>query len=509
MFVDSAICLSASSTSRLVLGARSAEDEGVARLRDGALAGPLRAGGFRWEPGERAGLLAELMSGGSLARALSDAGHVDRRSRALPGQVSLAVVLALAMHGGEGYDSVLAKTMPHLRPGLQAPLGVPTGSALSQARARLGVEPVKTLFEQHAAARPAPGPGSLFAGMVMTGFDGTCVELARDEKLIEHFGAPTGARRPQARLVTLVALGERRILAAAIGAYTTGEQELVDELAGALQPGTVNLADRNFFSMRRFLAFAATGAHLVWRVKNGVKSLPARVTARLPDGSYLVRLRESDGMLAKRRRDLGERGAPRLHETTARMIEFEVHVASHRGRARTGRVRLLTTLLDHEAFPAAEIAGLYAERWQVEITFLRLKSTLRGDRAVLRGHSPDLVKQEIWALMTVYNILCDLAADAAALERIDPDEISFVTVLHLTRAHLGADLPCTNCGHREQQPRQALTNAIATRPRNRTGRKRTSPRTPAERRTQRTRNATYTITITETNLPEADQSTLT
>ena len=506
MFVDSAICLPASSTSALVLGAAGAEDERVARLRDGALAGPLRAGGFRWESGERAGLLAELISGGSLARALSDAGHVDRRSRALPGQVSLAVVLALAMHSGEGYDSVLAKTMPHLQP---APLGVPTGSALSQARARLGVEPVKMLFEQHAAARPAPGPGSLFAGMVMTGFDGTCVELACDEKLIEQFGAPSGAPRPQARLVTLVTLGERRILAAAIGAYTTGEQELVDELAGALQPGTVNLADRNFFSMRRFLAFSATGAHLVWRVKNGPKSLPARVTARLPDGSYLVRLRESDGMLTKRRRDLGERGAPRLPETTARMIEFEVHVASHRGKARTSRVRLLTTLLDHEAFPAAEIAGLYAERWQVEITFLRLKSTLRGDRAVLRGHSPDLVRQEIWALMTVYNILCALAADAAALERIDPDEISFVTVLHLTRAHLGADLPCTNCGHREHQPRQALTSAIATRPRNRTGRKRTSPRTPAERKTQRTRNATYTVTITETNLPEADQSTLT
>ncbi len=506
MFVDSAICLPASSTSALVLGAAGAEDERVARLRDGALAGPLRAGGFRWESGERAGLLAELISGGSLARALSDAGHVDRRSRALPGQVSLAVVLALAMHSGEGYDSVLAKTMPHLQP---APLGVPTGSALSQARARLGVEPVKMLFEQHAAARPAPGPGSLFAGMVMTGFDGTCVELACDEKLIEQFGAPSGAPRPQARLVTLVTLGERRILAAAIGAYTTGEQELVDELAGALQPGTVNLADRNFFSMRRFLAFTATGAHLVWRVKNGPKSLPARVTARLPDGSYLVRLRESDGMLTKRRRDLGERGAPRLPETTARMIEFEVHVASHRGKARTSRVRLLTTLLDHEAFPAAEIAGLYAERWQVEITFLRLKSTLRGDRAVLRGHSPDLVRQEIWALMTVYNILCALAADAAALERIDPDEISFVTVLHLTRAHLGADLPCTNCGHREHQPRQALTSAIATRPRNRTGRKRTSPRTPAERKTQRTRNATYTVTITETNLPEADQSTLT
>jgi len=506
LFVDSASPLPISSTP----GALGAGGERVARLRDAALAGPGCAGAFRWEPGERAGLLAELISGGDLGRALSEAGHVDQRTRALPGEVSLALTLALALHGGEGYDSVLAKTMPRLHGGTLVPGAVPSAGALSQARARLGPAPLQALFTRQAGGRAAgAGPGSVWRGMVMTGFDGTCVELARADALLEEFGAPTGARRPQARVVTLVTLGEGRILSAAIGAYTVGEQELVDELAGALEPGTVNLADRNFFSMRRFLAFSATGAHLVWRVKNGVKSLPARVTARLPDGSYLVRLRESDGMLTKRRRDLGERSAPRLPESTARMIEFEVHVASCRGKTRTSRVRLLTTLLDHETFPAAEIAQLYAERWQVEITYLRLKSTLRGDRAVLRGRSPDLARQEIWALMAVYNILCALAADAAALEGVDPDEISFVTVLHLTRAHLGADLPCTNCGHREQQPRQALTSAIATRPRNRTSRTRTSPRTPAERRTQRTRNATYTITITESNLPETDRSTLT
>jgi hypothetical protein len=509
LFVDSASCPPVPSTLETGPGMVGVEPDRVARLRAAALAGPAGAGWFPWESGERAGLLAELVSGGDLLRALSEAGHTDGRRRALPGEASLAVVLALTLHGGEGYPSVLAKTVPHLFAG-SPPGAVPSASALSQARARLGSGPVEALFAQHNAARGLPsGPGSVWRGMVMTGFDGTCVELARQDALIEAFGAPTGALRPQARLVTLAALGDRRIIAAAIGAYTTSEQELVDGLAGALGPGTVNVADRNFFSMRRFLAFSATGAHLVWRVKNDTKSLPARITARLPDGSYLVRLRESAGMLTTRRRDLGERGAPRLPDTTARMIEFDVRVTSYRATARTSRVRLLTTLLDWRAFPATALAQLYAERWQVEITYLRLKSTLRGDRAVLRGHSPDLVRQELWALMTVYNILSGLAADAAALEGIDPDEISFVSVLRLTRAHLGADLPCTACGHRQDQPKHTLTNAIATSPRNRTDRKRTSPRTPAERRTQRTRNARYTITIAESNLPEADQSILT
>ncbi len=513
MFLDSSISTPMSSTAEpgaFGVQRTAHTPQRVLRLRQAALAGPQAAAGFAWESGEREGLLVGLIGQGSVGRALCVAGHTDVRRRALPGETVMALVLALALRNGEGYDSVLARTMPHLHDPALAHGRVPSGPALSQARARLGSGPVQALFAQHNATRAySCGPGSMWRGMVMTGFDGTCIELARDTKLIAAFGAPTGAVRPQARVVTLAALGERRILAAAIGAYTTSEQELVDDLADALEPGTVNLADRNFFSMRRFLAFSARGAHLVWRVKNGVGSLPARITARLPDGSCLVRLRESAGMLTTRRRETGERSAPRLPDTTARMIEFDVHVTSYRGKARTSRVRLLTTLLDHEAFPATALAALYAERWQVEITYLRLKSTLRGDRAVLRGRSPDLVKQEIWALMTVYNILCDLAADAAALEGIDPDQISFVTVLRLARAHLGADLPCTACGHRQDQPRQALTSTIAASPRNRTDRKRTSPRAPAERRTQRTRNATYTITITESNLPEADQPALT
>jgi Insertion element 4 transposase N-terminal/Transposase DDE domain len=508
--VDSAIFVQDASIVEVDARGHARASGRVARLRDAAVAGPGRVGGFAWGPGEREGLLSELVSGPSVAAALAVAGHVDRRTRALPGPTTLALVLALALHSGEGYDSVLAKVMPHLRAGTLPPGAVPTVAALSQARERLGERPVRELFTALAATPGTrPMPGARFHGMTMTGFDGTCIELPRDPRLTAEFGAQTATPRPRARLVTLVSLGDRRILAGAIGAYTTSEQELVDQLTGALSPGTVNLADRNFFSMRRFLAFAATGAHLVWRVKNGSRFLPARVTSHLPDGSYLVQLRESPDMLRTRRKAQATPEAPPLPATTARMIEFDVAVASHRAATRTTRVRLLTTLLDWQAFPARALATLYAERWQVEITFLRLKSTLRGDRTVLRGHSPELVRQELWALMSVYNILCDLAADAAALEQIDPDEISFVTVLRLARSHLATDTPCPDCGHRAKEPKHTLTRAIAASPRNRAGRKRTSPRTPAERKTGHTRKATYTITITKTNLPETDQPTLT
>jgi hypothetical protein len=241
-------------------------------------------------------------------------------------------------------------------------------------------------------------------------------------------------------------------------------------------------------------------------VKNGTSSLPAKVLKRLPDGSHLVRLRESDAMRAKRRKDSGDPNAARLPDTTARLVEFDVRVTDMRGRRRTSRIRLLTTLLDHHAFPARELAKIYSERWQVEIAYLRLKKELRGPGAILRGRSPELARQEIWAFLIVYNALCDLAASVAALESIDPDEIAFVAVLRITRASLDADAPCRNCGHRPSDtsnPITALTSDIAAHPRNRTGRSRTSPRTAAERRTGHTREAVYTITITESNLPKA------
>jgi Transposase DDE domain len=269
-----------------------------------------------------------------------------------------------------------------------------------------------------------------------------------------------------------------------------------------LQPGTLNCADRNFFSMHRWRTAAATGAHLVWRVKNGAGSLPARVVDTLPDGSRRVRLRESDGMLSRRRKTTGDKKAPRLEDITARLVEFTVTVTDEAGRTRPSRFRVLTTLLDHQAYPAQEIAACYAERWQVELTYKTIKTTLRGGNRRLRGQAPDLAEQELWGLLAVYNTLVDQAVATAVDLGIDPDEISFTVVLRATRDHLTTHAPCPGCGRHGADP-AALTTAIAAGPRNRTDRTRAAPRTQKQRQTEHTRNVSYTITITESNLPRA------
>src|SRR5207302_9206738 len=123
---------------------------------------------------------------------------------------------------------------------------------------------------------------------------------------------------------------------------------------------------------------------------NGAKSVPLRTLETLPDGSELVMLRESDGMRARRRRDTGDRTAARLPDTLARLVQFAIVTRTRGGRAKTSTIRLLTTLLDHEAHPAREIAMLYAERWQIEMVFPQLAK--RAMRPVGRGrqHVADL-----------------------------------------------------------------------------------------------------------------------
>lgn len=188
-----------------------------------------------------------------------------------------------------------------------------------------------------------------------------------------------------------MACGNRWLLAVRIGSSGVSEQALADSLISELRPGTINLADRGFFSMDRWIRASATGAHLVWRVKNGARSLPARLDSTLPDASAWVTLHESSQMLARRRKASGDMSLARLQPVHARLVEFTVTSRDRSGRPiETSRYRVLTTLLDHRRYPADQIAVLYAERWQIELTYARLKITLREPGTRLRGQTPEL-----------------------------------------------------------------------------------------------------------------------
>lgn len=472
----------------------------VTGLRQAVLSGP----GVQVDAGLAVRTLRSVADVDAVSTAVAEVDGGRRRLLTQP--VVTVLILGLCLFSGEGYAGVLGRLWPLLgtfNPGLL--LGGPaTAVALSQARARLPVAVMRALFEAAAARGGSePGCGQRIFGLLVTAVDGTVFDVAATTAMRGRFTTPSGGRFPQVRVVTLVACGTRRVLGAVLDSAAISEQALWDRLVCALRVGTLNLADRNFFSMHRWRTASATGAHLVWRVKNGRKSLPARVIAQLGDGSYLVRLRESDAMLRARRKATGDPKAARLQDITARMVEFTVTLTDQAGRCSFTRFRVLTTLLDPDLYPAGQIAACYAERWQVEVAYKTIKSSLRGPGRRLRGQSPDLAEQEIWALLTVYNAVVDHAVAAAVDLDIDPDQISFTHVLRAIRDHLTPVPACGNCGQPGIRAADELKKAIINAPRNPSRTPRTSPRTVTERQTEHTRNVAYTITIGKANLPRA------
>jgi hypothetical protein len=480
---------------------------------EAGLAARVAAGPGLHEDGEwlaglrRESLLESLLAGGALAAA-ADAEHGHRQERALNAEVTALCLVTGALFPVLGYDSVLALVfgLPGVpvRPGTP----VPTGPAYSKARERSGEAPARAMFAADAARQdvPASGDGTAF-GLEITQIDGTTLELFNDPLLAEEFGTPGPGAGPMLRLVGLLHSGTRRWRAAVIGRYSDGENALADGLQPAFGPGQLNLADRGFYSMDRWIRFSGTGAHLLWRIKGGTGAACFQTLRTLKDGSELVLLRETASMRTRRRKNAGDSSLPYLPDTTARLICFTVLTRTRSGRTRTTRIRVLTTLLDPDLHPARELAALYQKRWLIEIAFLHLKRTVRGTGRVLRGRSAALVRQETWALLLVHNMIAGLAARAAATAGLTPGQVCFTAVLSLARAAVTAGTCCPHCAKRPASPDAPLASldaAILALPPGRPHRQRTSGRTAAERRTWTTEPADYTLTITPSNLPKTD-----
>lgn len=366
-------------------------------------------------------------------------GRREVRSRLLPARVVVYYVLALCLFADDGYEEVMRKLVNGLRF-----LGTwhdgwhpPTTGAISQARQRLGEAPLKALFAQVAMPLAAPGTrGSWFHGWRVMAVDGVVLDVPDTAANVAEFGkrtAGTGgitAAFPQVRVVALGECGTHAIVAAAIGAWRVYERDLFAPLLPDLEPKMLVLADRGFYSYEMWTRAAATGADLVWRIKSTVE-LP--VLEALPDGSFRSEL------LPKHMKTDFKRGKRRHIPDTARIpirvIEYSV---TNRGEG-TETFRLITTILDHEVAPAVELATLYHQRWEFELTLDEIETHQMPRSRVLRSKSPELVRQEIWALLLAHYAVRDFMREAAddlddsLDDGLDVDRLSFTRSLNVVR----------------------------------------------------------------------------
>jgi hypothetical protein len=308
---------------------------------------------------------------------------------------------------------------------------VPSKSAIFQARARLGSEPLETLFARGCVPlATSDTPGAFYRDWRLVSMDGTCLDVADTVENDAEFGRPGSGRGegvgafPQLRLVALAECGTHAMFAATIGAYRTAEVTLARELLAALGPGMLCLADRGFTAHPLFAAFADTGADLLWRAKaNAV--LP--VHERFDDGSFRSEIVATADKRA------------RANVLPVRVVEYRVDDPG-RPQADAVRYRLLTTIADPDAAPAAELAALYAQRWEIETALDELKTHQRGPRVVLRSKTADGARQEAWGYLCVHYAIRALMATAAHDRGVDPDRIGFTRTLHAARRSVRAGL---------------------------------------------------------------------
>lgn len=326
----------------------------------------------------------------------------ERRLRVLPSRVGVYFVLALALFPAAGYRGVWAK----LTAALDGPDACPSTKALRDVRRRLGPAPLRALFGLLAGPLGRPRtPGVRFGRYRTVAFDGCrSIKVPDTEgnrgwlgKLNAAFGQ-TGY--PVIQLMTLVETGTRALIGAAFGTPADGEITWARRLLTHLDATMLVLADRGFDAAGFLGELAATGAQFLVRIKTG-RRLP--VIGRLPDGTVLSR----------------------IGPVTVRIITAHVSVTCHDGSVYGDTYRLATTLTDHRAWPAADLIGLYHERWEHEITYLALRHTLLDGR-VLRSGNPAGLEQEMWALLALYQALRIAVTDAIATAgEVDPDRASW------------------------------------------------------------------------------------
>jgi hypothetical protein len=391
------------------------------------------------------GVLASWVPRDAVDEAVEATGKgAKRRGGKLPPQVMVYFAMALALFAGEDYEEVwtrLSETLADWGCWDDSQAAVTTGG-ITQARQRLGHEPVKEVFAQ-VAVPPATEdtPGAFLGPWRLMSMDGLEWDVPATEANIAAFGfAGTGkdgtpAAFPKARAVTVSECASHAAVLAAIGPCVSkgsGEQSLARDLYPRLEEDWLLIADRNFYNWQDWCTAADTGAALLWRVKADLTLPPLEFH---PDGSYRsvlinpkVKGKARDKLLdaARAGEDLDPERARYV-----RVVEYEV--PDREGDGKDEIIALITTITEFPDAPAAVLARAYHQRWEHETGNRQLKTYLRGPGKILRSESPDMVRQEIWGYLLTHYAISALICTAATSAGIDPDRVKFKRTVRIIR----------------------------------------------------------------------------
>jgi Insertion element 4 transposase N-terminal/Transposase DDE domain len=371
------------------------------------------------------GVVAKFFPPTKVREILQQTKRASVRQRDLPAHVVVYYVIAMALYMRSSYREVLRCLLEGVQWLLDpsAPLKVAGKSGISQARRRLGAEPLRILYQ--AVVGPiaeSRTQGAWYRQWRMVSLDGSTLDVADTVENDKAFGRPGASRGsaayPKIRFVGLLESGTHVLWAARMDKYATDEITLATAVVPALRKGMLCLADRFFPGYQLWQKAAQSGAELLWRVRQNAR---LEVDQRLADGSYLSRIYASTSDRRNRRKAI-----------VVRVIEYRLKDVP----GAEPLYRLITTILDPKLAPAKELAALYHERWEIETALDELKTHLRGAQIVLRSKTPELVQQEFYGLLMAHFAIRGLMHEAALQGGEDPDRLSFVHAVHVVQRRM-------------------------------------------------------------------------
>ena len=378
------------------------------------------------------GVIARMFPPEQIEEILQRTNKASIRRRDLPAHVVIYYVIALALFTQASYREVLRCLLEGVQwlMGAGTRIKVAGKSGISQARTRLGWEPVQQLHDQvvHPIATSST-KGAWFRHWRLVSIDGSTMDIPDEPENEAAFGRPSASRGqsafPQIRFVSLVESGTHILFGTRMSAITVHESRLAREVLPFLEKGMLCLADRGFYSLDLWREAQTTGADLLWRIRSTNKFAREQ---ELEDGSFLTTV------YPYRQKRKQKDGGLKI-----RVVEYELDGQTpppDQAPDNDQRYRLITTILDPKVAPGVELASLYHERWEIESAFDELKTHLRGRQTLLRSRTPNLVRQEFYGLLMAHFAVRGLMHEAALQAAIDPDRVSFVHAVRVIRRKL-------------------------------------------------------------------------
>ena len=385
-----------------------------------------------------------------IQQVIADCQVKEQRVRQLPALLTVLLCLVMNLMTELSLRFVLIRLVRGTRLLSDRGIGqLATKGAVSQARYRVGAKPLETLFKRVCRPIATPEtPGAFAFGLRLVAIDGTVEEVADTPANARYFGrhhADRGAAAfPQAQGVYLCECGTHVIFDAGFWPIHTSEHVGAQRLMRSVEAGMLLMLDRGLYSYERVNTALQQDAQVLCRLSSTLKPTGVEV---LPDGSYLSTIFPAD----RARRQAGE-------HLVVRLIEYTIDDPDRPGHGNVHR--LLTTLLDPQAYPVLDLISLYHERWEVESTIDELDTHQRLLDRPFRSRQPVGVIQEWYGLLLAHFVIRSIMHQAAVSHQLDPDRLSFVDSLRLITDAI-SDFQLVHPGH---HPRlwQRLLDDIAT-----------------------------------------------